>query len=48
VSFESRPPNSTEIVITHERVENEERRKSHEAGWSGCLDGLAAFIESAT
>ena len=45
VSFVERSPDSTEIVVLHERVEEEERRKSHEAGWVGCLDGLAMFLD---
>jgi uncharacterized protein YndB with AHSA1/START domain len=46
VSFEARPPDFTEIVVTHERIANEERRQSHAAGWAGCLEGLAAYVHA--
>jgi uncharacterized protein YndB with AHSA1/START domain len=34
---------STEIVVTHERIASEAARTSHERGWLGCLDSLAAY-----
>jgi uncharacterized protein YndB with AHSA1/START domain len=34
---------ATEVVVTHERIASEAARTSHERGWSGCLDGLAAY-----
>ena len=46
VTFEPRHGNSTEIVVLHERVANAQRRRSHEAGWAGCLDGFTTFVES--
>jgi uncharacterized protein YndB with AHSA1/START domain len=30
----------TEVTVLHERIASSEARKSHEAGWLGCLDGL--------
>jgi uncharacterized protein YndB with AHSA1/START domain len=42
VRFEPRG-DATEIVIVHERIASEETRASHEAGWRGCLDGLARY-----
>ena len=38
---------ATEIVVVHERIATEEARASHEAGWRGCLDGLARHAEGA-
>jgi uncharacterized protein YndB with AHSA1/START domain len=35
----------TLVVVVHERIGDETARRGHEAGWVGCLDGLAAFIE---
>jgi uncharacterized protein YndB with AHSA1/START domain len=46
VSFERRPGDATNIVVLHERVPSEERRRSHQAGWNGCLDGFVTFVES--
>jgi uncharacterized protein YndB with AHSA1/START domain len=45
VRFEERGT-ATEVVIVHERVPNETARDSHDKGWKGCLDGLAAFFEA--
>jgi uncharacterized protein YndB with AHSA1/START domain len=36
--------NSTEVVVTHERIADEAARVSHEQGWFGCLDGLVEFL----
>lgn len=36
---------ATEVVICHERVASEARRDAHQAGWEGCLNGLAALAE---
>jgi uncharacterized protein YndB with AHSA1/START domain len=36
---------STEVIVTHERIASEELRKMHERGWFGCLEGLAKFVE---
>lgn len=36
----------TQVVVVHERIGDETARRGHEAGWVGCLDGLAAFTEA--
>lgn len=36
----------TEVSILHERIESEEIRDRHTAGWLGCLDGLATHVGS--
>jgi len=46
VRFEPRGE-ATEIVIVHERIASAEARASHEAGWDGCLEGLARFAGDA-
>jgi uncharacterized protein YndB with AHSA1/START domain len=40
VRFEARD-SATEVIVVHEQIPNEVTRKSHSAGWIGCLDGLA-------
>ncbi len=45
VRFERRGA-ATEIVVVHERIASEEARTSHEAGWEGCLEGLARRAEA--
>ena len=40
VRFEARGQ-ETEVVLVHSEIPSEPVRESHEAGWSGCLDGLA-------
>lgn len=40
VKFEPRDQR-TEVIVMHELVEDSTRRRSHEVGWEGCLDGLA-------
>lgn len=45
VSFEARTVDSTEIVVTHERIANDEQRRSHAEGWTACLDGLLGFLQ---
>lgn len=35
---------STEVCVTHERIADEAARKSHQDGWVGCLDKLAAYV----
>jgi uncharacterized protein YndB with AHSA1/START domain len=35
---------ATDVTIVHEQVATDETRDSHEKGWNGCLDGLAAFL----
>jgi uncharacterized protein YndB with AHSA1/START domain len=34
----------TEVVVVHQRVVDAATRASHEAGWQGCLGGLARFF----
>lgn len=36
---------STEVVITHEMLPNEQRREGHRRGWEGSLDRLAGLLE---
>ncbi|MGH9642044.1 MAG: SRPBCC family protein [Terriglobales bacterium] len=45
VTFEKRD-SETEVVVTHERIATKAIRDRHEQGWSGCLDGLAAWVSS--
>jgi len=41
-------PEGTEITVTHTLLHDEESRRSHESGWMGALDKLAArFAEAA-
>jgi len=42
VCFE-RLETSTEVIVTHERIADEAARKSHEHGWTGCLDSLFRY-----
>jgi len=46
VEFEAQGE-STEVMVTHERIASEELRDMHQQGWVGCLQGLARFAESA-
>lgn len=42
VTLEFQPRgNSTNVILTHERFRDEELRKSHSEGWTGCLARLA-------
>lgn len=42
VTLEFRPnKNATEVTLTHERFRDEESRKKHTEGWTGCLNRLA-------
>jgi uncharacterized protein YndB with AHSA1/START domain len=45
VCFE-RHDTTTEVVVTHERIDDAAARAGHERGWNGCLDGLARHMES--
>jgi uncharacterized protein YndB with AHSA1/START domain len=36
----------TEVTVLHERIASPEARKSHKAGWHGCLDRLEALFLS--
>jgi uncharacterized protein YndB with AHSA1/START domain len=43
VEIKLRPiPEGTELTLTHAQLHDEETRRSHEEGWSGSLDKLAA------
>ena len=44
VIFEARGQ-STEVIVTHERIPSNAMRDMHEQGWLGCLDGLVEFLE---
>jgi uncharacterized protein YndB with AHSA1/START domain len=46
VRFEGKG-NTTEVVVTHERIPTADARGRHEQGWNGCLDGLARYAPSA-
>jgi uncharacterized protein YndB with AHSA1/START domain len=35
---------STEVVVTHERIATPKMRDGHALGWEGCLDGLARYV----
>jgi uncharacterized protein YndB with AHSA1/START domain len=43
VQFEPRGE-MTEVVVTHDRIPNEELRDQHLLGWRGCLDGLVEYL----
>jgi uncharacterized protein YndB with AHSA1/START domain len=43
VQFEPRG-DATEVIVTHERIPNAATRDQHQAGWDGCLDGLANYL----
>jgi uncharacterized protein YndB with AHSA1/START domain len=45
VRFEPRG-DATEVSIEHRRIPSAARRDEHEAGWRGCLDGLARLLEA--
>jgi uncharacterized protein YndB with AHSA1/START domain len=38
--------NSTEIVLTHERFPNKEKRDRHAIGWNGCFDLLNDLLST--
>jgi uncharacterized protein YndB with AHSA1/START domain len=40
VRFEPRGA-GTEVIVVHERIEDERARDQHAEGWDGCLEGLA-------
>lgn len=44
VRFEAKDE-QTEVIVIHERITSEPARVSHEAGWVGCLDGLATLLD---
>jgi uncharacterized protein YndB with AHSA1/START domain len=35
---------STEVVVTHERIADQPTYADHEAGWYGCLEGLQEYV----
>ena len=43
VTFDARGQ-STEVTIAHERIPSPAIRDRHEQGWTGCLDGLAEYV----
>lgn len=47
VRFEvdARAPGSTEVIVVHDDIRDDAVRTTHETGWSGCLEGLAAHTE---
>jgi serine/threonine protein kinase len=45
VTLEFRPnPVGTDVTLTHERFRDEEQRKGHTEGWTGCLSRLARKV----
>jgi uncharacterized protein YndB with AHSA1/START domain len=44
VRFERIDDVSTEVIVSHERIMSPRLRDSHQAGWEGCLVGLAAYL----
>ena len=44
VRFEARD-GGTDVVVIHERIADRNKREGHEAGWVGCLEGLATRLE---
>jgi len=38
--------NSTEVILTHERLPSVEERDKHAQGWTGCLEQLAKFLQA--
>lgn len=48
VTFRLEPfDGGTELTLIHERLPDEEARKSHEDGWKGLLDKLPVFLGDA-
>jgi uncharacterized protein YndB with AHSA1/START domain len=37
---------STEVIVTHERIPSASIRERHALGWQGCLEGLAKYLQS--
>jgi uncharacterized protein YndB with AHSA1/START domain len=44
VCFDPLDDGRTQVVVTHERIASPRLREGHQAGWDGCLDGLAAYL----
>lgn len=34
----------TEVIVVHERISDDDARRSHEQGWEGCLAGLERYM----
>jgi hypothetical protein len=45
VRFEARD-RATEVLVIHERIQDETLRGQHQRGWGDCLDGLAEYVEA--
>ena len=46
VTVEFKPRDTeTEVTVTHERIPDAGVREQHDAGWRGCLDGLAEYAK---
>jgi len=37
---------STEVILTHALIRDEELRRNHAAGWGGCFDRVAEYLSS--
>lgn len=35
----------TEVIVVHEKIPTKEIRASHNAGWTGCLEGLESYFK---
>lgn len=46
VRFEPRGPETTEVVVVHERIADRSTADDHRGGWVGCLDGLVGYAEA--
>ncbi|KPK56486.1 MAG: hypothetical protein AMS22_00990 [Thiotrichales bacterium SG8_50] len=40
--------NGTDVVLTHERLPNEDMRRAHSSGWEGSLECLQEYLAAAT
>jgi uncharacterized protein YndB with AHSA1/START domain len=43
VRFEPRG-GQTEVIVTHERIRDDQSRDRHQQGWDDCLGGLAVYL----
>ncbi|MCR9139384.1 MAG: SRPBCC domain-containing protein [Alphaproteobacteria bacterium] len=39
--------NRTEVTVAHTRIADQSDYESHQFGWTGCLDGLAGYLDYA-
>lgn len=46
VEFNAVDETSTEIVLTHEQLANEDEKNNHTQGWLGCYDRLEEFLSA--